>query len=133
MDAVFAVPLRRFYVPRPETRYAHRDIDWGDTGQFRLRLHEFTHGCERSGETYVIWGLTAHVCAEVAAIIYGGADTGGEAVKVVLDLGALLNATPATPLVARLLALDPNARASCADALKDAYFAADPPPELAPH
>ena len=49
------------------------------------------------------------------------------------DLGALLNATPATPLVARLLALDPNARASCADALKDAYFAADPPPELAPH
>ena len=85
MDAVFDVPLRRFYAPRPETRYAHRDIDWGDTGQFRLRLHEFAHGCDRSGETYVIWGLTAHVCAEVAAIIYGGADTGGEAVKVVLD------------------------------------------------
>lgn len=85
VDAVFDVPLRRFYAPRPETRYAHRDIDWGDVGQFRLRLHEFAHGCERLGETFIIWGLTAHVCAEVAAIVYGGADINGEGAKVVLD------------------------------------------------
>ncbi|KAH8052891.1 protein kinase [Aureococcus anophagefferens] len=44
------------------------------------------------------------------------------------DLGALLNATPATPLVARLLALDPNARPA-----RRPHAAAATRPGLAPH
>ena len=48
------------------------------------------------------------------------------------DLSRLLNDDRSAPLAAKLLCLDPNKRASAADALKDDYFACDPPPELRP-